>query len=239
MSTGAVRSYSNNHFAKISGYLLSMIFNNANNRTRPRAVIPGDTNAAWKRSYRPCAIFPDTYGLFLRNMSIEIAFQVIESVAVVIGVGFAIVQVRQYRREKHREAAMELMHAFQTPSFAKAMNLVYNLPDGLSKEEIENLLGKKFHLVYALMTTWESLGILVFRGEIDLDLVDEFFSGPLKISWQKLQGHVMGERELLGRDTIEEWFQWLTERLAERESVQPRVPAHIAHKHWRKQQRKK
>jgi putative heme iron utilization protein len=88
------------------------------------------------------------------------------------------------------------------------MNLVYNLPDELSKEEVENLLGKKFHLVYALMTTWESLGILVFRGEVDLDLVDEFFSGPIKISWRKLQGHVLGEREMLGRDTIEEWFQW-------------------------------
>ncbi|MGH8033890.1 MAG: DUF4760 domain-containing protein, partial [Lysobacterales bacterium] len=143
-------------------------------------------------------------------MSFELAFQIMQAVAVVVGVGFAIVQVRQTRREKHREAALELMHSFQTPTFAEAMNLVYNLPDGLSKTEIENLLGGKFHLVYALMTTWESLGILVYRGEVDLDLVDEFFSGPLKISWQKLQGHVMGERELLGRDTIEEWFQWLT-----------------------------
>ena len=165
-------------------------------------------------------------------MSVEIVFQVVESIAVVIGVLFAIVQVQQYRREKHREAALVLMHSFQTPSFAKAMNLVYNLPDELSKEEVENLLGEKFHLVYALMTTWESLGILVFRGEVDLDLVDEFFSGPVKISWRKLQGHVLGERDMLGRDTIEEWFQWLTERLAERESERPRVPAHIAHKHW-------
>ena len=82
------------------------------------------------------------------------------------------------------------------------------------------------------MTTWESLGILVYRGEVDLDLVDEFFSGPIKVSWRKLQGHVLGEREMLGRETIEEWFQWLTERLAERESERPRVPAHIAHKYW-------
>ncbi len=172
-------------------------------------------------------------------MSAEVVFQAIESIAVVIGVGFAMLQVRQYRRDKHREAALELMHSFQTPSFAKAMNMVYNMPDGLSKEEIENHSGNKFHLVYALMTTWESLGILVFRGEVELDLVDEFFSGPIKISWRKLQGHVLGERELLGRDTIEEWFQWLTERLAERESVKARVPAHIAHKHWSDQRPEK
>jgi len=165
-------------------------------------------------------------------MTIETIFQAVEALAVVVGVGFAMVQVRQFRLQKRREAALELMHSFQTPSFAAAMNLVYNLPDGLSKEEIENHLGDQFYLVYALMTTWESLGILVFRREVDLEIVDEFFSGPIKISWRKLQGHVMGEREMLGRDTIEEWFQWLMERLSEKESKIPRMPAHLAHKHW-------
>ncbi len=167
-------------------------------------------------------------------MSIEAISQAVEAIAVVIAVGFAIVQVPQYRREKRREAAIELLHSFQTPQFAKALNIVFNLPDGLSKEEIESTVGDDFHLVYALMTTWESLGILVCRGEVDLELVDDFFSGPIKISWQKLKGHVMGERSMLERDTIEEWFQWLTERLAERESQMPPVPAYIAYKHWPK-----
>ncbi len=167
-------------------------------------------------------------------MSIEAIFQAVEAVAVLIAVGFAIVQVRQYRREKRREAAIELLHSFQTPQFAKALNIVFNLPDGLSKEEIESTVGDDFHLVYALMTTWESLGILVYRGEVDLDLVDDFFSGPIKISWHKLERHVMGERSMLERDTIGEWFQWLTERLAERESQVPPIPAHIAHKNWPK-----
>lgn len=163
-------------------------------------------------------------------MSIQDVFQIIEAMAVLIGVGFAIVQVRQYRRDKHREAAMELLHSFQTPAFAEALNLIYKLPDGLSKEQIETTLEGKFHLVYALMTTWESLGILVYRGEVDLDLVDDFFSGPIVVSWRKLRGHVIGEREMLGRDTIEEWFQWLAERMSERESKMPPVPAHIMHK---------
>jgi hypothetical protein len=165
-------------------------------------------------------------------MSVEVVFQVIEALAVVIGVGFAIFQVRQYRREQQREAALELLHSFQSTDFARALHIIYNLPDGLSKEDIEREIGDEFHLVYALMTTWESLGILVYRGEVGLDLVDDFFSGPITVSWRKLQAHVMGEREQLGRDTIEEWFQWLYERLQERESVEPPVAAHIAHRDW-------
>jgi hypothetical protein len=166
-------------------------------------------------------------------MSIEVISQIVEAFAVVIGVGFAIIQVKQYKLNKRREAALVLLHSFQTPSFAKALNLVYKLPDGLSKKQIEDQLGDEFHLVYALMTTWESLGILVYRGEIDLDMIDDFFSGPIIISWKKLRGHIIEERSLLGRDTIEEWFQWLMERLLERESKEPAIPAYVAHKKWK------
>jgi len=165
-------------------------------------------------------------------MSAEVLFQAIEAIALVIAVGFAMLQIRQYRRDKHREAAMELLHAFQTPSFARAMNLVYAMPEGLSKEEVENFCGDEFHLVYAMTTTWESLGVLASRHEIDLQLIDDFFSGPIRISWRKLELHVMGEREATGRDTINEWFQWLNERLGDMESQEAPVPAFIEHKDW-------
>jgi hypothetical protein len=165
-------------------------------------------------------------------MPIEIALQALETAAVMTGIGFAIVQVRQYRRDRRRAAAIELLHSFQTPAFAEALNIVYNLPDGLSREALETRLQGRFHIIYALMTTWESLGILVHMGEVDIDLVEDFFSGPILISWRKLQGHVHGERTATGRETIEEWFQWLAERLQERESAKPAQPAHIEFRNW-------
>ncbi len=166
-------------------------------------------------------------------MSVEDVFQIIEALAVVIGVGFAMVQVRQYRRDKHREAAMELLHSFQTPSFARALNIIYSMPDGLSKEEVLEFAGDEFHLVYAVTTTWESLGILVHRGEVSLQLIDDFFSGPVLLSWRKLENFIIGEREELGRETINEWFQWLKERLEETELDAAPTPAHIEHKNWK------
>ena len=165
-------------------------------------------------------------------MDIGIVLQIVETLAIVFGVIFAAFQLNQLRISRHQQAISELVRSFQTPEFAEALNIVYNLPDGLGKQEVEDLVGDRFHIVYALMTTWESLGILVHRGEIDIDMVDDFFSGPINVSWRKLQGHVMGEREMLGRETIEEWFQWLHERLAERESHEAPVPAHIAHRDW-------
>lgn len=154
-------------------------------------------------------------------------------IAVIGGVLFAVIQIRQYREGKQREIALELLRSFQTPDFAKALRAVFYMPDGLTREEVEAYAGEDMHLVYALGTTFESLGILVFRGEVSLALVDDFFSGPITISWRKLKPYHIGEREELNRETIGEWFEWLADRMSERESNRPPVPAHIAHKSWR------
>ena len=142
------------------------------------------------------------------------------------------VQVRQYRRDKQREAAIELLHSFQTPSFARALNIVYSMPDGLSKEEVVEFAGNDFHLVYAMTTTWESLGILVHRGEIDLNLVGDFFIGPIIVSLRKLKNFIKSEREETHRETVNEWFQWLKDRLEEVEAEAAPIPAYIEFKDW-------
>ena len=166
-------------------------------------------------------------------MDLTTAVDLLSGLAVIGGIGWAMIQLRQYRQTRRRELTLELLRAFQTPDFAKALQFVYALPEGLSKTEIETRAGDDMHLVYALMTTWESLGILVHRKELPLDLVEDFFSGPIRISWSKLGPYVRAEREEQGRDTIEEWFEWLADRISEREGSTPPIPAHIEHRDWR------
>ncbi len=128
---------------------------------------------------------------------------------------------------------MELLHAFQTTEFTKALMLVWQLPDELPKEEIERRLGEDLHLVYAMTTTWESTGVLVQRGEVDIELVDDFFSGPIVVSWRNLRSYFVDERAETGRETIGEWFQWLAEQYAKREGSIPPVPAHVQSRDWK------
>ena len=170
----------------------------------------------------------------MENISIEAAFQVIETIAVTVGIILAVVGWKQHTEQQERESALELLHSFQTPDFAKALLLIYGLKEErLSKKQIEERFGEDMHLVYALTTTWESLGVLVYRREIKLELVSEFFSGPIRISWQKLKHYFLEERAEQKRETIGEWFEWLADRLGEQEVAVGRVPAHIAHKNWK------
>lgn len=166
-------------------------------------------------------------------MDLTTFVELLSAITLILGVVYAVIQLRQFQARRDRENALELLRSFQTPEFATALRAVYALPTGLGKADIEETLGDKMDLVYALMTTWESLGVLVHRGEMSLDMVDDFFSGPIRISWEKLSPYVLGEREEQNRETIEEWFQWLADRLKERESTAAPIPAHIAHKGWK------
>lgn len=158
--------------------------------------------------------------------------EIVSAIAVLIGFGFAISEVRRYRSQKIRESALELVKSYQTLDFAVAITRLIDLPDGLSKQQLENHLGDEMRYISLLMTTWESLGVLTFRQEVTLDLLDDFYSGPIVLSWKKLRRYVEELRRIGGRETYFEWFQWLAERLGDRESRELPVPAHIEHRAW-------
>ena len=166
-------------------------------------------------------------------MTLDTALQLISTLTLLFGVGFGLHQLRLDRAQRERDAAVELLRSFQTPEFARALLRVFALPDDLPRAQVEERLGPDVPVVYALLTTWESLGVMVYRKQVSLTLVDDFFSGPTLLSWRKLRRNVEEQRKEQSRETIEEWFQWLAERMAERESQQPPVPAHVMHRYWR------
>lgn len=163
-------------------------------------------------------------------MELSVILSLITTFAIICSVIFAGLQIRVMQKQRSREAELLLARSFQTTEFMKAFGIILNLPEGLSKKEIENLLGENISLVLLWLGTWESLGILVFRNEIRLSVIDDFFSGPIVISWRKLKKYVDDYRLEHQRETFHEWFQWLAERMMERESRTPPVAAHLTHK---------
>jgi len=156
-----------------------------------------------------------------------------QAVAVVVAVGFGILQVRQIREQRRRESTFALMQSLLTRDVLHALLLLDSLPEGLHKATLEERLGEDVVALQTLLGMWESLGVLVFHREIPLDLVDEFYSGPIVHSWSKLRRFVEDVRRQTDRETRWEWFQWLAERMLEREALRPPVPAYVAHRAWK------
>src|SRR2546429_5771953 len=168
------------------------------------------------------------------SMDISTIANLINAIAVTAGVIFAASQIRYYRQRRRREAMLELVRSFQSPAFTAALRRVLSLPDGADAAKIREVLGPNGEdAVYLVSLTWESLGVLVFRREVTLELVDDFFSGPLVISWQKLKVYSDEWRRTLNRDTGNEWFHWLAETMLEREKTSPPLPAYQTHRNWR------
>jgi len=165
-------------------------------------------------------------------MDLSTLANLINAFAVTAGVIFAAAQIRHYRQRRQREAMLELVRSFQSPAFTSALRRVLSLPDGADTQKIREVLGPDGEdAVYLVSLTWESIGVLLFRRELTLDLVDDFFSGPILLSWKKLQVWAEEWRRELNRETGSEWFHWLAERMMERERFEPPVPLtlHIAH----------
>src|SRR6266576_6086932 len=141
-------------------------------------------------------------------MDISTFANLVNAIAVTAGVIFAATQIRDYRRQRHRESMLSLVRSFQNPAFSNAMRRVVELPDNLNGKQIRDVLGPKGEDEVAHLTaTWESIGVLVFHNELTLDILDDFFSGPIVLTWKKRRPYVEERRIQYERDTWSEWFQ--------------------------------
>jgi hypothetical protein len=166
-------------------------------------------------------------------MPLTTILSMISTSAIVAAGIFAGVQIRLFNKQRARESALQLVHSFRTPEFLSAVNIVFDLPEGLSKRELEDRLGDKLVHVLVMFGTFENLGILVFRREIEIQLVEDFFSGIIILSGKKLGRYLVEVREAGSRQTYYEWFQWLYEQFEKREMKTPAVPAYVAFRDWK------
>lgn len=160
-------------------------------------------------------------------MQLSEVLALISTAAVVCGVAFAGFELRMARRQRAREAELLLARSFQTPEFMRALDLVVELPEDLTKAKLEALGPAAMASVGLWLGSMESIGVLVHKGELGIGLVEDFMSGPIVVSWRKLAPYVRQRRLAMRRDTMHEWFQWLAERVAAREREARPMPANI------------
>jgi hypothetical protein len=166
-------------------------------------------------------------------MDLSLIFDIIKTAAVIIGILYGLIELRQYKTDRKRDEALLVLNSFQTPAFMRGLMKVVDLPDGLDMKGVADYLGEDLESVMFVLLTFERMGVLVYQRQLTLDVVDDALSGPLMISWKKLAKTVTELRADHNRDTSFEWYQWLVERMLEHEAKNPPVPAYIAHADWK------
>ncbi len=158
--------------------------------------------------------------------------QIVAPIAVAAGVVLGIAQLRVFQRQRREVAAVELVHSFRNPEFNRALRLVWTLPEGCSAEDLLARGPEYEDAAVLLGTTLEAVGVLVFRRVVPIEIVDDLMGDATIGFWARLNDWVLRRRKEQGRESFYEWFQWLVERLGERERRRA-VGAHVKFRDWR------
>jgi hypothetical protein len=153
--------------------------------------------------------------------------------AVLGGAAFALIQLREWRRQRRENAAAELVRSFYNPEFARAVRLIRLVPDGCGATELRAKGAEYEEAAILVSFAFETIGLLVFRGVTPFSIVEELTGGLALLMWRKLERWQRDVRVESAQESWSEWFQWLAERLGERGGAAGQRPAHEAFSSWR------
>lgn len=156
--------------------------------------------------------------------------QVIAALTVVGGTVFALLQLREFKRQRQEAVALDLMRAFMGAEFADAMAIVTSLPYDLSADDLHRAGPEAEKAATLMCTTFEAMGVLVHRRIAPLALVQDLAGGIIVVTWHKLQPWLIQLRVEQSNPSDSEWFQWLAEQLVHARTE--KVPAYIQYRHW-------
>jgi len=149
------------------------------------------------------------------------------TLSVVVAVVFGIAQVKTAARDRRERLTLEMLSRFQTHDFAQLIYFITSYKAPTSYAEYRTLPAEDQVRFIQLAQEMESLGILVADGYVDLDLVDKTLGSFVSSTWEKHKPLCEEMREKLPDPFLNEYYQWLAERIDERMQNNPRAPFHL------------
>lgn len=165
-------------------------------------------------------------------MSADLVLQAIETTAVVLGVVFGLIQLRQLRYQREVQAGIELLRPLHSPMMPENVMAVYALPDGLTAKQTREKLGDRFGPILAVLGLFESLGPIIARGHIPIEMYADSYRGVTVICWKKMKPWIE-EQRAQGWPNLFEWLEWLAGRMEERLALSSEKPAFEQFARWR------
>ena len=159
--------------------------------------------------------------------------EIFGALLVITGVFFGLMEVRHYRQQRQETASMEIMRAFQSHDFTRALRLVMDYEQECQQCSEESMPQELQDAAMLVSTTLEAVGLMIFQRIVPFRLVQQLMGGTIQASWRVLRPHTEWYREKLSRPSIHEWFQWLAERLNEHPEYNDEEGAYSKYGDWK------
>lgn len=158
--------------------------------------------------------------------------EIISVLIVIGGVAFAVVQIREFQRQRRETAAIELARSFTDPQFARAVLLVVSLPPGCSAKELRR---SPEHEEAAMLVslTLESVAIMVHHRIVPIGTVWDLMGGVTQTCWDRMREWVQVVRREQGNEKFDEWLEWLSDQMKRLGDESEGKPAYLTYEGWR------
>ena len=135
---------------------------------------------------------------------------VVATVSVVVGVIFAVLEVRHMARTRQTDIIMRIYDRFGSKEMVEA---IYSV--GQLKPDASTAFPPKGGLVGVIQIAivFEGLGVLLEQDLIDVRLVDSLFGPTLDTLWEPIRPLIYGMRDSLKQPTFFSHFEYLHNRL--------------------------
>ena len=161
--------------------------------------------------------------------------EIIGIIAIIFGITFGLLQLRQHRRQSRDMAILELARSFEDPEFTEAYMLITSLEVGISDNDLQSK-GPEY-VAAAMRVGWkfETIGLLIYKRVVPMDAMADLVGGFSLKLWSILGEWAQEMRQKQDQPEFLEWYQWLVEKLVER-GESTRKPAYEASRLWRELQ---
>jgi hypothetical protein len=151
--------------------------------------------------------------------------------SIVTGLMVGWIQIRHLRRQQRDAVAINLTQTFYSQNLAQAIALLQPLPDGISLAELRNRGEAYERAAITLCTSFETMGLLVYKRIAPLDLVLDLAGGIVSVMCIKLRQWNEDLRVEQQQPSWGEWFEWLGDQAQKAKTES--APAHINYRDWK------
>jgi hypothetical protein len=152
--------------------------------------------------------------------------------AILFGIVFGVVQLKQQRMQRRELAIIECARSFEDEDFTEGYRLISELPAGMTKAEFDKLDDRYEAAALRVGMKFETIGLLVHRGVVPIDAMSDLVGGAAVTIWTVIQPWVEETRRHRSHPTFWEWYQWLVDRLTETGRAE-RLPVFLTEKDWK------
>lgn len=169
----------------------------------------------------------------MTSLDLQTWLSLISTVAIVLALVFAGVQVREANQARRDQAAVALLQSAQGDSWTRAMNSIAQLPANATAEQVDAAGEWATNAVVDFGVRLETMGYMVFSRLASPEKVDDLLGGVVLMFWSRSKAWTERERVRTGNPKLFEWCEWLADRIGERRSTLGHEPAHKKHRSWK------